>query len=157
MREHIEEDVRARVREIMGRGDGLILQGVLGVDVIALDEGLKIDRLAKRIKVYIPGSMEEYYKHYRNAARRDVVSREQASDLILQLFMLHRLNTASLIEVNPHKKLNRILWEERMRIVFENADEVEAFVLRQNDALSGGIAVAEKRGIPINRRAYSVP
>jgi hypothetical protein len=157
MREHIEEDVRARVREVMGRGDGLILQGVLGVDAIALDEALKIDRLARRIKVFIPASKEDYYNYYRAGMKKGVVPMDQSSELIIQLFLLYRTNTEAIVEVCKTCKVNRESLEERTKIVFESADEVEAFIIYKNENLRGALEIAEKRGINVHKSIYDLP
>ncbi len=50
----IENDVRNIVSEIMQRRNGVVSGGALNVDYIALDEALKHDKEAKRIKIFIP-------------------------------------------------------------------------------------------------------
>jgi predicted Rossmann fold nucleotide-binding protein DprA/Smf involved in DNA uptake len=96
----IENDVRGVVSEIMQRGDGIVSGGALNVDYIALDEALKHDKKAKRIKIFIPTTLEKYTEHYRKHALLSNITSEQAENLINQLTRLRRINSQALIE-NP--------------------------------------------------------
>ena len=60
----IEDDVRGIVREIMERGDGIVSGGALGIDSIALDEAMKCNPGADRIKIFLPATLDRYAKHY---------------------------------------------------------------------------------------------
>lgn len=56
----IEEKIRKVIREIIKRGDGIISGGALGVDYIALDEALKLNPKAERIKIFLPTTLKKY-------------------------------------------------------------------------------------------------
>ena len=96
----IKEKIRGIVREIIARGDGIVSGGALNVDYIALDEALKYDAKAERIKIFIPTTLEVYSKHYREHACLGAITSRQAENLISQLTRLKRVNPKALIE-NP--------------------------------------------------------
>ncbi len=50
----IENNVRNVVSKIMKRGNGIVSGGALNVDFIALDEALKNNPKAERIKIFLP-------------------------------------------------------------------------------------------------------
>lgn len=58
--QEVERQVRETVREILGRGDGIITGGALGVDHFALNEGLRCNPSADRVKVFIPVEIHTY-------------------------------------------------------------------------------------------------
>jgi len=87
----IEDKVRNIVRKIMMSGDGIVSGGALGVDFIALDEALKNDSKAERIKIFLPTTLEVYATHYRKHALLGTITKKQADDLIEQLSRLKKL------------------------------------------------------------------
>ncbi|MFA5076789.1 MAG: hypothetical protein WC480_05275, partial [Patescibacteria group bacterium] len=94
----IENLVRRAVRDIFSRADGLICGGALGVDYLALDEALKQNPAADRIKIFLPTSLEIFASHYRQRAKEGVVTSKQAEDLIKQLTGLKNINPNALVE-----------------------------------------------------------
>ena len=64
----IEDAVRKIVQEIIARDDRVVSEGALGVDSIALDEALKLNPSADRIKIFLPVTLERYSVHYRKRA-----------------------------------------------------------------------------------------
>ncbi|NQU77529.1 hypothetical protein HQ544_02420, partial [Candidatus Falkowbacteria bacterium] len=81
----VKEDVRGVVRKIISRGDGIVAGGALNVDFIATDEALKLDSTAKKIKIFLPVTLELYAVHYRKRAKEGVITLRQAEDLAAQL------------------------------------------------------------------------
>ena len=88
----IEERLRKVVREIIQRGDGIVSGGALGIDYIALDEALKYDKSADRIKIFLPTTLEIYATHYRKHASLGTITGQQAENLISQLTKLKEIN-----------------------------------------------------------------
>ena len=60
----IETLIRTEVAQVMERGDAFISGGALGVDSIALDEALRHDPSASRIRVFLPTSLDFYATLY---------------------------------------------------------------------------------------------
>ena len=83
------------------RGDGIVSGGALGIDFIALDEALKSDPKAERVKIFLPTTLEKYSEHYRKHARLGTITSWQAENLIKQLTRLKQINQKALIE-NPN-------------------------------------------------------
>lgn len=86
----IEKKIRDIVHKIIMRGDGIVSGGALGVDFIALDEALKHDLKAERIKIFLPTTFEVYAAHYRKHASLGTITREQAENLISHLAKLKK-------------------------------------------------------------------
>ena len=101
----LEKDVRNTVREIISRGDGIVSGGALNVDFIAIDEALKLDPTAKRIKIFIPATLDIFVIHYRKRTNEGVVTKKQAEDLIAQLTKIKETNPPSLIENKNNKTM----------------------------------------------------
>ncbi len=158
----IENDVRSVVSEIMQRGDGIVSGGALNVDYIALDEALKYDKGAKRIKIFIPTTLEKYAEHYRKHALLKNITSEQAENLISQLTKLRRINSQALIE-NPNTKFTeenkKGEYYKRNQKIVDLADELVAFHIKTKN--SDGLGVmdtvkkARERGIVVKLHSYN--
>jgi len=155
----VEKDVRQTVREIISRGDGIASGGALNVDYIAIDEALKLDTIAKRIKIFLPTSLEIYTKHYRKRAVEGIITKGQAEELIAQLSKIKEINAASIIENKNNKIVNENTYHERNSAIVEMSDELKAFYV--NIGVGGAgvkdtIEKARKKGIPIKVFNYTV-
>ena len=159
----IERKVREVAREIMERGDGIISGGALGVDYIALDEALKHDPKAERIKIFLPTTLETYAAHYRKHASLKNIPSEDAENLIKQLVCLKNENPASLVEnlntdFTENTKLK--LYYGRNRDIVEASDELIAFRVKTEASEGLGtrdtIEKARAKGIPVNIFEYNL-
>ena len=152
----IDDKVRNVVREIMLRGDGVVSGGALGVDSIALDETLKNDPEAKRIKIFLPTTLEVYTAHYRKHATLGTITNEQAEGLIDQLIGLKKINPKALLEnldANFTEETKKQMYYQRNTDVVNASDELVAFQVRseQSEGLGTADAVekAKAKGIPV--------
>lgn len=157
----IERAVRIAVLTIMNRGDGIISGGALNIDAIALDEALKADPGAKRIKIFLPTTLERYAKHYRKHAKLGDITPKQAEDLIKQLTNLKKTNPKALIEnpdTNFTEENKKEKYYERNSRVVEAADELISFRIHTDTSEGLGTAdtveKAKERGIPVREHDY---
>lgn len=159
----IEEKVRGAVGEIMIRGDGIVSGGALGVDSIALDEALKIDPGAQRIRIYLPATLEVYAAHYRKHAMLGSITGAQAEGLVNQLAGLKKINPKALIE-DPDSDFNeetkKKIYYQRNSNIVDASDELVAFRVRTKESEGGGTAdaveKARKKGIPVRLFEYDL-
>lgn len=151
----LEEDIRSSVKEIIKRGDGIISGGALGVDSIATDEALKLDKTGRKIKVFIPSTFEIFSAHYRKRAEEGVITKEQAETLLSQLEALKNANKSSLIEGND-SVLDRKTYFNRITKIVEAADELYAFQVNMSEGTQDTIDKAEKKGIPVRLFSYTI-
>ena len=163
MNQEIDDKVRNVVREIMLRGDGIVSGGALGVDSIALDEALKIDSVAERIKIFLPTTLEVYSAHYRKHATFGTITNKQAEGLIDQLTRLKKINPKALIEsldVNFTEETKKQMYYRRNTDVVNALDELVAFQVRseQSEGLGTADAVGKARakGIPVQLFQYDL-
>ncbi|MBU1102771.1 hypothetical protein KJ853_03930 [Patescibacteria group bacterium] len=159
----IENDVRNVVSEIMKRGDGIISGGALNVDFIALDEALKSDPQAERIKIFLPTTLEKYTEHYRKHAQLGTITFDQAESLINQLTRLKQINTKALIEnhdINFTEENKKDRYYERNSKIVEASDELVAFHIKTEASEGLGTAdtieKAKIKDIPIVLHSYDL-
>ncbi|OHA49199.1 MAG: hypothetical protein A2682_00835 [Candidatus Terrybacteria bacterium RIFCSPHIGHO2_01_FULL_58_15] len=161
--DEIERAVRDAVHEIMFRGDGIVTGGALGVDAIALDEALRQNILADRIKVFLPTTLEQYAVHFRKHAEVGTITQQQAEDLIQQLTHLKEKNRRALIE-DPDTGFSEENKKEkyygRNAHIIAAADELFAFQVKSeaSDGLGTLDAVekAKTKGIPVTTRSWDL-
>ncbi|MFA6097832.1 MAG: hypothetical protein WC788_09505 [Candidatus Paceibacterota bacterium] len=159
----IEEKVRLIVREIMTRGDGIVSGGALGVDSIALDEALKVDPGAQRIRIYLPTMLKAYAAHYQRHAVLGSITGKQAENLVSQLEALKKINPDALIE-DPDEDFNeetkKRKYYKRNSAVVDVSDELVAFLARTKESEGGGtrdtIEKARAKGIPVRLFEYGL-
>ncbi len=159
----IERDVRKIVSEIMKCGDGIVSGGALNVDYIALDEALEYDTKAKRIKIYLPTTLEKYAEHYRKHAFLRNITSKQAESLVSQLTRLKQINPKALIE-NPDtdftEENKKDKYYKRNQKVVDVADELVAFHIKTKDSYDLGtmdtVERARNKGIVIKSHSYNL-
>lgn len=134
----VERDVRAVVRQIMSVGNGIVTGGALGVDSVALDEALKYDPKANRIKLFLPTSLAIYETHYQKRADEGVITHQQADQLINQLNNLSARNRRALIEDQTTQIVNKDSYYARNTQIIEAADELIAFHVIADDTQGAG-------------------
>lgn len=159
----IERKIRDIVREIIMRGDGIVSGGALGVDFIALDEALKHDLKAERVKIFLPTRFEVYTAHYRKHALLGKITSEQAENLISQLAGLKKINPEALIENlnnNFTEETKRVMYYKRNSLVVDASNELIAFRVKTEQSESMGtmdtIEKAQKKGIPVKLFSYDL-
>ncbi|MDD5099020.1 MAG: hypothetical protein PHP35_01645 [Candidatus Colwellbacteria bacterium] len=159
----IEEKVRENVKGIVLRGDGIVSGGALNVDYIALDEALKHNPEADRIKIFLPTTLDKYAEHYRKHARLGNITSQQAEDLVNQLSRLKEIRGSSLIE-NPNtdftEENKKDRYYERNLEVVKASDELVAFHVKSE--LSEGLGTqdtikkAKEKGIPVKIYEFNI-
>jgi len=161
--EEIEENVRKSVREIVSIDDGIISGGALGVDSIALDEALKIDLEAERIKIFLPTTFETYSAHYRKHAMLGTITSEQAENLVIQLTGLQKINPKALIEnlgINFNEETKKEIYYQRNSDIIDASDALVAFRVKSEKSEGLGTADAVKKaqakGIPVQLFQYDL-
>jgi len=154
--EEIEKKVRETVRKIMERGEGIVSGGALGVDFIAQDEALKHDPKAKRIKIFLPTTLEKYAEHLRRKAKEGIVESERVEALLDQLKKIKKINKEALIEnpdTNFTDETKKKMYYQRNTKIVEAADELIAFRIKTKESQGLGtldtINKAKKKKIPV--------
>jgi predicted AlkP superfamily phosphohydrolase/phosphomutase len=158
--EKVESDVRGAVREIMERGDGIVSGGALGVDSIALDEAMKYNPKADRIKIFLPATLERYAAHYRKRAAEGVITNEQAEELISQLTRLKKVNSDAIIENQENEVIDKENYYKRNSDVAAASGELIAFRIKTETSEGMGthdtVLKAEEKGIPVKVYNYNL-
>ena len=77
----------------MQSGKGIVSGGALNVDYVALNEALKHNPSATRIKIFLPTTLKKYTQHYRKHAKLKTITTKQANNLIKQLKDLKKINS----------------------------------------------------------------
>lgn len=150
----VERDVRDFVREVIQRGDGIVTGGALNVDYFALDEAMRHDKTAQRIKVFLPTTLTLYASHYRRRADEGVITSEQAEALIEQLTALKSSNPNALIEDTNHTEVNQDSYFERNSAVMKASDELAAFQVNKSEGTQDTINKAREQGKKVYLKEY---
>jgi len=157
----IERKVRKIVSQILKMGNGIVTGGALGVDYIALDEALKHDKNAQRIKVFLPTTLKRYAQHLRKHARWGDVKKSAVEKLISRLKKLRTLNPKALIEnkkADFREETKKKYYYQRNTKIIKAADELIAFRVITKESQGLGtldtIKKAKKKGIPVKVFEY---
>jgi len=152
----IEKDVRTYVRKIYRSGGGIVTGGALNVDYFATDEAMKLDPSCKRIKIYLPSTLNIYARHYRRRAMEGVITSKQAEDLISQLERVKKANLESIEENKINHTIDKAAYFKRNADIIKASDELVIFHVLQSTG--GGTSDAEEKakklGIPVARFDY---
>lgn len=151
----IEHDVRAKVKDIIMSGNGIITGGALGVDYQAVDEALRLGK-PEQIKVFLPTTLSIYANHYRKRAEEGIITREQAENLIAQLTTFQKQNPNGVVE-NPNNTIvDTATYYERNQTVVDASDELIAFQVNDSKGIQDAIDKAKAKGIPVTIHSYKV-
>jgi len=155
----IEIQIRQTVGEIVNSGKGLVSGGALGVDFISLDEALKKDLKAKKIKIFLPTTLEKYIQHYRKQADLGRISQVQAQILAKQLKHLKSINPQALIEnpdINFTEATKKKMYYERNGRIVQAADKLITFHIETPESKGLGTkdTIRKKKGIPVEISHY---
>ncbi len=145
----VEADVRNFVSVLAERGDGVVTGGALGVDSFALDEMLRHDKHAERIKVFLPTTLERYAAHYRARAAEGVITPAAAERLITLLQEIARHNPSAIIERPDHDEVNQDTYFDRITSIVEASDELAAFHVNGSEGTQNAIEKALSLGVPV--------
>ena len=151
-----ENDARNEVREIISRGDGVVSGGALGIDYFSTDEALKFDEGAKKIKIFLPSSLEIYAKHYRLRADEGVITHKQAEALIVQLRKIEKANPAALICNQINTIIDKNAYYERIDKIINGADELVVFHINKSAGTQYTIDKAREKNIPVKIFEYTI-
>ena len=152
----VERDVRDNVKIIINNGDGIITGGALNVDSIVADEALMLDPSAKKIRIFLPTTLDIFAEHYRKRAEEGVITKEQAENLIMQISKIQKINQDSIIENKINKVLYKEIYYERNSAIIEAADELLAFQVNDSPGTRHTISKARKKGIPVKIFKYTI-
>lgn len=131
----------------MFSGCGIISGGAIGVDYFVTSEALKINPSAKKIKVFLPTTIDIYAAHYWKRAREGVITKKEAKNLIAQLLKIKKINRSSLVEDKKNIVVSTDNYYKRNTTIIENADQLIAFHINQSPGTKDSIDKAKKKGI----------
>jgi len=148
-----EKKVRELVREAARRGEGIITGAAIGVDRIAIEEALKFDPEAARLKVFLECGFEEFIGHYRKRAGQGMVKREAAEALIALISGLRGRNPAAVVDHPGTPFVDKAAYFARNTRIVEAADSLAVFVTLSDTSVGAGtmdaVVKAKQKGIPV--------
>ena len=144
----VENDVRAAVREVIARGDGVLTGGATGVDYFAKDEALKHNPDATRLKILIPAFLEDYITDVYTNWCTPPVTKSDVDALASLLRKIHQINPSSIIET-PKKIITQEDYNLRNIDEVKASDAVYAFQVNKSGGTQQTIDEAKKAGLPI--------
>lgn len=149
----VEEQIRTEIRQLIHQGNGLVSGGALGVDFIATDEALSQNISVNQLKIILPSTLARYADHYLQRAREEVITRQQAIQLISQLEQVQSMGC--LIE-GDFLVIDQSAYFNRISKIIDVADELIAFDINQTAGTQDTIKKAQRKGIPVKIFSYSI-
>jgi hypothetical protein len=154
--EEVEKDVRSAAREVTEKGDGIVTGGATGVDYFAMDEAMKIDPTASRLRVIIPANFKSYCFDYHTNWCNAPVTTKSINELEALLRKIHEANPDALIEM-PYDIITQEHYNLRHDEEVKIADEVYAFQVNNSTGTQDTIDKANAAGLPITlHKKYSI-
>ena len=154
--QEVEKDVRSAAREAIERGDGIVTGGATGVDYFAMDEAMKIDPTASRLKVIIPANLKSYIADYYTNWCSAPVTRDSINDLEVLLKKIQVANPDALIEM-PYDIITQEHYNLRHDEEVKISNEVYAFQVNNSTGTQDTIDKARQAGLPITlHKKYSI-
>lgn len=154
--EQVEKNVREAVKKIIEYGGGIVSGGALNVDYFATDEALKNDSGAKKIKVFLPVTLNLYAAHYRKRAGEGVITFEQAESLITQLEQLAKTNPQALIENKENTIVDPKTYFERNTEVVNASDALVGFQVNDSEGVGDTVNKALAQRKPVCLKRYKI-
>jgi hypothetical protein len=146
----VEHDVRAAVREVFARGDGLVTGGATGVDYFAMDEWLKLDPACTRIRVFIPARLSHFIADYYKNWKHDPITDGDIDNLHRVLAYILESNPAAKLEMRKDVgDITQADYDLRHNEVVTFSDEVYAFQVNNSAGTSDTIQKAQAAGLPV--------
>ncbi|MEI8249367.1 MAG: hypothetical protein WCG07_02645 [Candidatus Taylorbacteria bacterium] len=152
----VETDVRNAVRDVIGRGDGILTGGATGVDYFAMDEALKIQPDGSRLKVIIPAYLDYYIDDYRKNWCQSPITQKDIDNLEFILRRIKKLHPDGIAEM-PYQTITQDHYFLRDSEEVKIADEVFAFQVNKSAGTQDTIDKAKAAGVPIaQHKQYSL-
>ncbi len=152
----VEADVRAAVREVLARGDGIVTGGGTGVDYFCMDEVIKLDPTAARLKVVIPARLPSYIKDYYTNWCVEPVTKVSIKNLELILSHIKDANPDALIEM-PYEIITQEHYDLRHDEEVALGHAVYAFQVNNSTGTQDTINRAQKAGLSIElHKKYTI-
>ncbi len=144
----VEEDVRASVREVLKRGDGVLTGGGTGVDFFCMDEALQLCPDGSSLRVIIPAYLEDFINDYYVNWCHPPITKKDIDDMAFILRKIKKINPTSLVEM-PYHTITQEHYFMRDTEEVKVSDEVHAFQVNQSVGTQDTIDKAMNAGLPI--------
>jgi hypothetical protein len=152
----VEKDVRRTVRGIILNGDGIITGGALNVDCFAITEVIKTNPKLNLLKIYLPTSLKIFENHYLQSVKQNIITLDQATELISLLEKVKSINPNALIENPLNPEVNQASYYFRNQLIIDASDELNAFQVNQSQGTQDTIDKAKRKGIPVKLYTYTI-
>lgn len=152
----VEQDVRAAVREVLSRGDGIVTGGATGVDYFTVDELSKFDPNFTRLRIFLPTTLSDYIEDYQLHWLCEPITDQDIVKLEAQLAEVKKKNPAALVEL-PHTNITQVEYSLRHLDEVKYSDMVYAFQVNKSTGTQDTIEKAKAAGLPIVlHKEYSI-
>lgn len=151
----IEQAVRDDVKKILSEGNGIVSGGALGVDYIGVDEALRLNPSADRVKVILPTDLSNYSAYFNIRAKQGIVAVERVDKLMEQFRTIQSQNPDNLIEL-PEKKVFWRSFHARNLEVIRLCDAVHAYQINNSNGTQNTIDVAREANKPVSLFSYTI-
>lgn len=157
----MDKMIREKVAATLAAGDGIIAGGAAGVDYIALQEALRHDPGARRVRIFIPATPERYFDHLRRVGPEGRYTLpEMIEPLIAQLQDLRRRRPAALVGEPAMTEIDQAAYFLRDGAEIAAADALAAYPARTEKGPGKGtwdtVRKAWKKGIAVEVHPFDL-
>jgi hypothetical protein len=154
--EEVERDVREATREVLARGDAVVTGGATGVDYFTMDEYMKVDPTASRMKIVIPAHLPSYILDYRTNWHQAPITTEDIDNLEKLLYKIKEVNPEAIIEMD-YDDITQHHYDLHNTEEVKISDEVYAFQVNNSTGTQDTIDKAIDYGLPISlHKKYTI-
>ncbi len=159
MNNRLQADVRLTVDELIKRGHGVMSGGAPGVDYTVVDSVLHLNPDAKKLRVFLPTSLNFYINHNMLRARENPTNGLVFEALNRQLATVYDTNKDSIIEgydIPSNIYVTKQQYFDRNDSIVEESDKLIAFHVNKTEGTKDAIDKARLKGIPVIVYEYEI-
>jgi predicted Rossmann fold nucleotide-binding protein DprA/Smf involved in DNA uptake len=152
----LEKDVRREVAKVIKLGDGIVTGGAHGVDYIATETVIQLNKSLNHLRIFLPTDLPTYLAHYHEQARKGLITASDVSKLDKQLIYVQDTRPKALIEGRTGLTVNESTYLARNKKIAASAEALIAFQVNNSVGTQQTIDHARKLGKTVTHFTYVV-
>lgn len=145
----MRRDIGRYVTQKIADGYGIVSGGGTGVDTYAVQIALELEIDPRRVRVFLPATVDRYSDELRQRALEGKCKSDDAEETIRQLHSLASHTLGTVLYPEDVETIDARAFHARNRRIVSYADELVAFRLGQSRGTTYSIDRARQKGIQV--------